>query len=578
MGSSSIVLSKCTWYQLNDSTNHYNAEWLRVCREYSGGSTPYYAVMQFSIPSALKYKKINKVYVRYYSKWTYWSDARLSGMKVAPYVCDGEALNYLTGATVDSYGVRGEWITVEPFSDIADPFPKWRSSDVTSIFSSNLYNDTYFTLIFSGYPGIPSYDAYGEIAGWAIEYLPTLEIQYEDVDQLPPDPSYPVGAYVNENTDLLFSWSWRAETKAVQAAVQLEYKLATDQNWTVVSLTQTTHTYTLSGGLTPGAYQWRIKGTNDAGETSAYSNIAEFTVIGQPTAPVINTPADKALTEITWSADDQNSYDITLTDSNSVELINETIASSVSSYKPQMLLKGSYTVGIRYRNSSGLSSAWTYKTFTITSSGPTKPVMALYGDAETVKVTVTLATSTDYVLMRAEDDGSNDYKIVGKFSGASFIDDTFKLNTPYVYKVRAYASAGYTDSDVHRYKGESARIVLQAGDKVLYLSKSENEFLPYSEDSKTEMAVFRCPGRRYPVVEHSEVDSWIFSSSLFATEAEKNTLKEIAKEDYIWYRDYSGRAFPVAIQTLSFNRYMDEGYTANIEFVRIAEREVIINV
>lgn len=578
MGSSSIVLSKCTWYQLNDSTNHYNAEWLRVCREYSGGSTPYYAVMQFSIPSALKYKKINKVYVRYYSKWTYWSDAHLSGMKVAPYVCDGEALNYLTGATVDSYGVRGEWITVEPFSDFADPFPKWRSSDVTSIFSSNLYNDTYFTLIFSGYPGIPSYDAYGEIAGWAIEYLPTLEIQYEDVDQLPPDPSYPVGAYVNENTDLLFSWSWRAETKAVQAAVQLEYKLATDQNWTVVSLTQTTHTYTLSGGLTPGAYQWRIKGTNDAGETSAYSNIAEFTVIGQPTAPVINTPADKALTEITWSADDQNSYDITLTDSNSVELINETIASSVSSYKPQMLLKGSYTVGIRYRNSSGLSSAWTYKTFTITSSGPTKPVMALYGDAETVKVSVTLATSTDYVLMRAEDDGSNDYKIVGKFSGASFIDDTFKLNTPYAYKVRAYASAGYTDSDVHRYKGESARIVLQAGDKVLYLSKSENEFLPYSEDSKTEMAVFRCPGRRYPVVEHSEVDSWIFSSSLFVTEAEKNTLKELAKEDYIWYRDYSGRAFPVAIQTLSFNRYMDEGYTANIEFVRIAEREVIINV
>lgn len=578
MGSSSIVLSKCTWYQLNDSTNHYNAEWLRVCREYSGGSTPYYAVMQFSIPSALKYKKINKVYVRYYSRWTYWSDARLGGMKVAPYVCDGEALNYLTGATVDSYGVRGEWITVEPFSDFADPFPKWRSSDVTSIFSSNLYNDTYFTLIFSGYPGIPSYDAYGEIAGWAIDYLPTLEIQYEDVDQLPPDPSYPVGAYVNENTDLLFSWSWRAETKAVQAAVQLEYKLATAQSWTVVSLTQTTHTYTLSGGLTPGAYQWRIKGTNDAGETSAYSNIAEFTVIGQPAAPVINTPADKALTEITWSADDQNSYDITLTDSNSVELINETIASSVSSYKPQMLLQGSYTVGIRYRNSSGLSSAWTYKTFTITSSGPTKPVAALYGDGETVKVIVTLASSTDYVLMRAEDDGNNDYKIVGKFSGASFIDDTFKLNTPYAYKVRAYASAGYTDSDVHRYKGESARIVLQAGDKVLYLSKSENEFLPYSEDSKTEMAVFRCPGRRYPVVEHSEVDSWIFSSSLFVTEAEKNTLKELAKEDYIWYRDYSGRAFPVAIQTLAFNRYMKEGYTANIEFVRIAEREVVINV
>lgn len=580
MGSASITLSKCTWYQVNDSTNHLNPEWLRITRETSGGSTlPYYAVIQFAIPSQLKYKKINKAYVRYYSRWTSLETySGYNGMKVAPYLCDGNALDYLTGASIDSYGVRGEWVTVEAFSDYGEPFPKWRSSDITSIFSSNIYNDAYFTLIFSGFPGFPWYDLYGEIAGWEINHLPTLEIDYSDVEQLAPDPSYPVGAYVSENTDLLFSWSWRAETKAVQAAVQLEYKLASAQSWTVVSLTQTTHTYTLSGGLPQGAYQWRIKGTNDAGETSGYSETAEFTVIGKPAAPVINTPANKALTEITWEASDQNSYDITLTDSNSVVLINETVASSVASYKPQMLLKGSYTVGIRYRNSSGLSSDWTYKTFTINASGPSTPAMQLYGDGETVKVIVTLATSTDYVLMRAEDDGNNDYAIVGKFSGASFIDDTFKLNTPYAYKVRAYASGGYTDSAVERYKCESERVVLQASDKTLILSKSENEFLPYAEDSKTEMAVFRCPGRRYPVVEHSEVDSWIFSSSLFVTEAEKDTLKEIAKEDYIWYRDYSGRAFPVAIQTLAFNRYMNEGYTANIEFVRIAEREVVINV
>ena len=376
MGSASIVLSKCTWYQLNDSTNHYNAEWLRVCREFSGGNTPYYAVMQFSIPSSLKYKKITKAYVRYYSRWTSWEGNRSQGMKIAPYVCDGNALDYLTGATVDSYGVRGEFIIVEPFSDYGELYPRWRSSDITSIFSSNLYNDTYFTIIFSGQPGIPVSNYYGEIAGWEINYLPTLEIQYEDVEQLAPDPSYPVGAYVSENTDLLFSWSWRAETKAVQAAVQLEYKLASAQSWTVVSLTQTTHTYTLSGGLPQGAYQWRIKGTNDAGETSGYSETAEFTVIGKPAAPVINTPANKALTEITWEASDQNSYDITLTDSNSVVLINETVASSVASYKPQMLLKGSYTVGIRYRNSSGLSSDWTYKTFTINASGPSTPTMA----------------------------------------------------------------------------------------------------------------------------------------------------------------------------------------------------------
>ena len=43
--------------------------------------------------------------------------------------------------------------------------------------------------------------------------------------------------------------------------------------------------------------------------------------------------------------------------------INETVASSATTYKPNLLLKGTYTVGIRYRNSTGLSSDWAYKVF-----------------------------------------------------------------------------------------------------------------------------------------------------------------------------------------------------------------------
>ena len=238
-----------------------------------------------------------------------------------------------------------------------------------------------------GYPGVAiDVSRDGDLGGVGSGYAAYIDITYEDVTQEPPTPSYPANTYVMENTDILFAWAWNSSTAAVQAAVQLEYKLASAGSWTVLSLTQTAHTYKLAGGLPQGAYVWRIKGTNDASETSTYSNTAEFTVIGKPSVPIINTPANKALTEITWQANDQNSSDITLTDSTGKILIEETVGSPTASYKPNMFLKGTYTVGIRYRNSSGMSSDWSYKAFSITASGPTKPTMTLYVDGSKVYV------------------------------------------------------------------------------------------------------------------------------------------------------------------------------------------------
>ena len=581
MGRQTIYLNAATWFQNNDSTNHSSAEWLKCTRPNGPDNYSFAAVLNFALPTALKYKKITRVQLNYYTKRINGGQEDTQGwqgMSVAPYVCPNTAISQITGANYLAYGTEGEYITVEPYQYYNYiTYPCWRVADITSIFASNLYESTYFTLIMRGLPGLTD-GSYGLIGSSASGYIPYIVVDYDDVEQLAPSPNYPVGAYVTENTDLLFAWTWNATTGATQASVQLEYKLASAGSWTVVSLTQTGHTYTLSGGLAQGAYKWRIKGTNDAGESSGYSSEAEFTVIGQPAAPVISTPANKAATTIEWTAADQNSFDIKLVDSNNVELINETVASSVSSYKPNMLLKGSYTVSVRYRNSTGLSSNWASKAFTINASGPTAPTFTLYGEGENVRAVITRAANTSYALYRALDDGNNDFEPVGVITGTSFTDKTLKFNTPYVYKVRAWATGGYTDTAVQRYRSESERICLQADNTELYLGSSDEEYLPYDEDATRDMSLIKCPGRKYPVAEHGEVDSWIFRTKLFVTEEQKETLKEIAWNDYIYFRDYSGRAFPVAINTLSFTRFMKEGYLANIEFARIAEREVELNV
>ena len=220
MPTTTITMSTGTWYQVNDSTNHSSASWLRSSRQ--GFSTyPAGAILQFTIPSAYKYKKINRVVLGYYTKaYNNGSEIdtnRFEGMSIAPYIVSPTGMTTVTGATLETVGQKGEFITVEPYTFYGSgAYPRWRTADVTSLFTSNLYEDAYFTVILQGFPGTDATSNYGAIGGVGSGYAAYITIDYEDVVQLPPSPNYPVGSYVTENTDLLFSWSWNSSTKKTE--------------------------------------------------------------------------------------------------------------------------------------------------------------------------------------------------------------------------------------------------------------------------------------------------------------------------------------------------------------------------
>ena len=588
MSSTSIMMARGTWVQLGDSVNHSSDLRLKCCRRYpnnNGWSPNTYAVLQFAIPTSLKYKRITRAVIRYYCWYrTNGYDADFvvyenNGMEAAPYITGGQDIYNLTGANIDTLGTLGDWITVEPTTVIAQ-YPRWRTADVTSIMNGNISNDSYFTVFLAGGPGYTvDRDRQGtHVASIGTGYEAYLDITYEDVTQLAPTPTFPVSANVNENQEILFTWAWNSSTEAVQTSVQLEYKLKSASNYTVVSLTQTGHTYKLTSGLAQGTYQWRIKGTNDAAETSAYSNVVEFNVVGKPAIPVINAIPNRTLTEISWNAVGQLSCDITLTDSNGKIIDEKTIANQQASYKPNIFLKGTYTFGVRIRNATGLSSDWAYRTFSITATGPAQPTIRLMQDDALVKIDIERDPSLNYALIRCEDVKDAEEKVLGFFDGNEYIDKTFALYTTYKYYVRVYSTGGYTDSEPVRAVCKKTAIVLETNDDEIILDRSESTFLPYTENPQHEYSIFKAYGRKYPIVEIGEGETWTFRSSLYVKENQKERLKTMAMKNKIYYRDYSGRAFQVAIEELGFTRYKNEGYIADIQFTRISEEEVIVNV
>lgn len=576
MGSSLLTLTKGTWIAKNNQQVHSSDNLLRT------SVTPDHetAVVQFTIPQSIRYKRFIGATLIFYTTAASSSGPDYgAGAKISAYKT-GNTLDQLIYNNLGTLGEVTDVVQAEP--NVLNPnygtFPRWRYLDVTGIFKDNIVDKTYFTVLVNAMPGIGDY--YAGIGNTSLtDYETKLSLDYEDVPQLPPSPSYPVGTYVTENTDLLFAWNWEATTGATQAAVQLEYKLKTAESWTTVSLTQTNHTYLLTGGLAQGVYQWRIKGTNDAGEVSDYSSIAEFNVVGQPAAPVIDNVPNKALTTITWATTDQNAFDIQIIDSNNKTVINDSVASSVASYKPNIFLKGSYTAKVRVRNSTGLVSDWGTKAFTINAAGPSKPTIRLFQDDTQITIETDTAASTNYAVIRQEgEDGAEE--ILGTMTAGKFTDSTFGFDRQYKYIVRAWATGGYTDSDPERVCYPKISIVLQTEDDELEIDKSEEIYLPYTEDITGEMAVYNCIGRELPVVEHGAFESRAFKTRLYIEdEDQKERLVAMSRKDRIYYRDYSGRAFPVAIQPpITFARWMSEGYMAEMTFIRIADTEVVVNV
>lgn len=580
MGTSTLIINKGTWIYENDQTPHTSDTLMRSDWRTDGHT----AVAQFVIPQNLRYKRFINATLTFYSTGGV-QNYHGKGARLSPYKT-GDTLDELIWSNMGSLGERGEIIEAERWTYDDTTYPRWRSIDVTGIFKDYIVDGTYYTVMINAvpgfsYPNIYEYDLYTGIGNYNLSgYETKLTLTYEDVPQLPPSPSYPVGTYVTENTDLLFAWNWETTTGSSQAAVQLEYKLKTAESWTTVSLTQTNHTYLLTGGLSvQGVYQWRIKGTNDAGEVSDYSSIAEFNVVGQPAAPVIDNVPNKALTTITWATTDQNAFDIQIIDSNNKTVINDSVASSVASYKPNIFLKGSYTAKVRVRNSTGLVSDWGTKAFTINAAGPSKPTIRLFQDDTQITIETDTAASTNYAVIRQEgEDGAEE--ILGTMTAGKFIDSTFGFDRQYKYIVRAWATGGYTDSDPERVCYPKISIVLQTEDDELEIDKSEEIYLPYTEDITGEMAVYNCIGRELPVVEHGAFESRAFKTRLYIEdEDQKERLVAMSRKDRIYYRDYSGRAFPVAIQPpITFARWMSEGYMAEMTFIRIADTEVVVNV
>lgn len=561
----------------NPNSNFSSATLLKTSRYFSS-QTQYVAaaILRFTRPTALKYKSFKNVKLKYrlYNDFEYPYYEPLN-YSIAPYQSNAP-LSEVNFSNYQSKGSVGDM--VEYSGTVYLGGATERTVDVTGLFQSNLLNDVFNVIIADGYfnnRGIISTENKQFVYGFNSAYPPTLEVEYEDVEQTPPTPIYPKNIYLKEPSSVLFSWQFNSTTEASQSSAIVEFKLSTASDYTSVSVPGSAHNITVDGSFPVGTYEWRVKTTNDAGEVSPYSEIATFTVIGKPAVPVITEPTNKALTTISWNASDQNACEIELKDSNGNVMVSELLATTVTSYKPNFFLKGSYSFRVRVKNSSDEWSDWAYKGFTISAAEPQAGTLQILPLETSVKAMFEIPEGLSAVLVRSDD--NINFDIIAKLEGTEFVDDTVKPGTIYYYRLRTY-SEGYKDTVSVVTKVDFEGAIFNSESKELHLKSSSDKFLIHSESVARETSATNYSGREYALIERGEFTSVSIKKRFFVTQEQKETVDLMAKEGSVYYRDSRRNAYPCAIISASYEAYMDDGYIVTLDLIRTDESEVIVNV
>lgn len=528
------------------------------------------AILKFAKPSAVLHKQISSAVLN-----TRFHGSQFSNYygQIASFDC---AVDYslLDGNTVGQYGTIGQTMDyVEHLGERVDV--KDMVFDVSSLLD---FTGGSFSLILDGMiSGAGNILIDGRYRfGYIVPAETTLTLTYEDVQPIPPTINYPKDTFLREAESVLFAWQYNSLNEATQTSAELNYRLQGASSWTVVQC-NTESQYWRVDRLPAGAYEWRVRTTNDIGETSGWSEVANFNIVGKPPIPVIATPENKALTTITWTANGQQEAEIVLNDARGVELVHESIATGTTNYKPNMFLSGSYTFGVRVKNMSDLWSDWAYKTFTINAAGPEAAGIMVRSAGDNAIIDFEIPAGISAVLMRSE--AGADAIILASLDALTspYTDDTIKSGVQYTYTVRTYLN-GFTDSAKRSITVGYAGSIFQSGEDKLKLATSPDQFLQHSENLRRAAAVNNYSGREFAMIERGEFTTQEVSKRFFVEFSDKAALDRMAKTEHVYYRDDRGNAFQCAIISVNYTEYMRDGWIAVINLIRTAESEVLVNV
>jgi len=393
------------------------------------------AFLQFDIP-LLTNKQITKVELKIHCT----QKGRRSTIVAAQYAIP-VSVNTLTGNIVQSQYIDSDMayspteITSPAYVSDANEWIIW---DITSIVTNALGTNN-AVIGLQDLTGTQSDDTeIWKFSSRESTNIPYIEITYNDAVPDLPTILYPNGDVIEKGNTLTFQWKHNSLYDTGQTKYDFGWRQQGNASWTdALGVVSTAQSRTLETSSMPtGIIEWRVRTYNAINAVSEYAYGA-FELTGRPTAPIIDSMKNDAITEITWRSNEAETAIFRLLIYQGATLVHdsgERPGGFTSSYIPNMMFPdGTYTVKMRIGSVYGVWSDEAAKVFTISTPQMAKPGFSLSSAKTGIRITAeTINNYLRYVRYSPSANGSN-------------MTETRQPNSQYV-------GVGYMPKDVYEYE------------------------------------------------------------------------------------------------------------------------------
>jgi hypothetical protein len=367
------------------------------------------AWMQFDIP-ALANKQITKAELKVHCT----QKGKLCILDAAQYDIP-VSVNTLTGSIVKSKYIDSDMAhspTRITSSVTVSGANEWIVWDVTSIVSNTLGINN----VVVGLQDLESNIAMTE--WWKFSSresgnIPYIEITYNDAVPDLPTIIYPNGDVIEKGNALTFQWKHNSLYDNGQTKYDFGWRQQGNASWTdALGVVSTAQSRTLDTNAMPtGIIEWRVRTYNANNAVSDYS-YGSFELTGRPTAPIIDSMKNDAITKITWRSNESETAIYRLWIYQGATLVHdsgERPGGLTSSYIPNMMFPdGTYTVKMRVGSVYGAWSDEAARVFTISTPQMAKPGISLSAAKTGIRITAeTINNYLRYVRYSPSANGSN---------------------------------------------------------------------------------------------------------------------------------------------------------------------------
>lgn len=384
------------------------------------------------------------------------------------------------------------------------------------------------------------------------------------VKQAPPRLIAPIGTYQENNKPVVFEWYFISDTLEKQKSWELQYSKGDSTSWETIKGDGEIERATLDvKDWDSMVIRWKMRVTNDFGDTSEWTEIQKFQIIGAPPIPQILGVSNSNMPLITWNSREQEIYQIQITRDG--EIVYDTLKKVSKEKKHQVtkiLQDDKYICKLIVYNAFSVASPVAEFTFIINSEGLELPEIKVLNGEYYVTV---ISESENATVLR---DGVR----IGSIKDGAFKDYTGRNNVLHRYQVVDFKDGSYSSSiekagKIHFFKNSIS--TLNEPEKYLKIYYMLDGHLSSNIDLSYEMSSIFIDGRKYPVFEVGNCETEI-KSIKFYTSNYVDFARLISQKEEILYREANGTNFIGMVTGISIEENV-HGYIVSFSLMKTGE-------